>query len=336
VLLQWIILCIAVAALLAISTEVVTTSLGRLMALSLAPLLGFEFLNLDGKLRPYQASIAATLAGASMVAAVALGASGSGIFLQVAIIVSSLFVVAGVALRIRDMEQLLCAADHAKAAAGQRAADADAHRLRLGGAVHDINNLLTVICGSAEMVQIRGPGTSTRDTERLLRATEKAQLLGRSLLAASRAQSPLPTPINLNGVLQELRPVLEQLASPATVLCVGTENPLIVNVPPGAIDQILLNLLSNAAQAQSQVITVRLRRWDDMAWVEVVDDGVGMSSLVVKKAKQLFFTTRSEAEGTGMGLYTVSEIARKSRGRVDINSRKGVGTCVSVAIPILQ
>lgn len=335
-LLQWIILGIAVVTVLGFSTETISVSFGRLMALSLAPLLGLEFLNPGGRLRPAQAAVAATLAGASMATALGLEASGAEIFLQWAIIVASLLVVAGVALRMRDMQQQLSAADIAQEAARQRAADADAHRLRLGGAVHDINNLLTVIGGSAELLQLRSSDDVQRDADRLMRAADKAQLLGRQLLAASRAHSPLPTPINLNGVLQELQPILEQLASPATLLSVGTENPLIVHVPPGAVDQILLNLVSNAAQAQSQTITVRLRQWSDMAWIEVVDDGVGMSPQVARQSEALSFKARPEGQDSGMGLYTVGEIAKKSAGRMDINSREGVGTCVSVAIPIAQ
>jgi signal transduction histidine kinase len=334
-LLQWATLTVALTALAGLLTGAVEPQLARLMALALAPLLGFEILSPSSPFRPAQTAAATALGAGSAVAVFLVGASGPAVVLQLVICAAGLLVVAAAALQLRAVSRQLDDAEHRVTAMRARATDAEGVTLRLGGVAHDINNLLTVVSGSAEMLSLRQPlpPAASRDAERLGRAAEKAILLGNELLAATRQQAMLPAPVNFNGVLIELGPILEQIARESQLQLVPQPAPLVVSMPPGTAEQILLNLVSNAAHAKARLISVRLQHSRGDVVVEVRDDGMGMDPATLKRAREPFFTTRPGRSGTGMGLYTVHEIAQAAGGSVQIRSRPGEGTQVSVRIP---
>lgn len=336
VVLPWIMLTIALSALGGGLAGVIAPPLARLMLLSLCPLLGFSLIG-DGGERPAQLTAAAGLGGVAIGIAVAAGAAGPAVLLQGAIVASGAMVLAAVCLAQRQAARRLDAVRAEAAAARQRAAEAETIGLRLGGAAHDINNLLTVVSGSAEMLTLRSglPPAALRDAERASRAVEKALVLGRELLAASRQQAALPTPVNLNGVLGELSPVLEQLLPDARLLLAGTPEPAVTSLPPGAAEQILCNLTANAGHAQASAVSVRLSVEEREVVIVVEDDGVGMDAETLRRAAQPFFTTRSERGGSGMGLYTVHRIAKQAGGSVRLDSKPGKGTRVCVRLPVL-
>jgi len=331
--LQWTTLAVAVATLAGLLTGAVEPTLARLMALSLGPLLSLEFVS--GPFRPAQTAAAAALGAGAAAGALSLGALGAAVLLQGAVVVFGLMVLVAVAVRLRELDTRLRAATLDAALASRRAAEAESTTLRLGGAAHDINNLLTVVAGSAEMLLLRPlPDRARRDAERLDRAADKAMQLGRELLAASSQQAALPVPVNLNGVLAELLPILEQILHGHTLSVAVAPEALVANVPPGATEQIVLNLVTNARSAEAQRVTVRLCEEGGRVLLEVEDDGVGMDEGTLARACEPLFTTRKRTGGSGMGLYTVFKLVDDAGGEMEIDSQKGAGTRVSVRLPI--
>ncbi len=120
------------------------------------------------------------------------------------------------------------------------------------------------------------------------------------------------------------------------------------DVPPvrcslGLLQQVILNLLVNAVHAiEDRPPTpppppgrVEVSTSYDADWVRVAvtDNGVGMPAEVLSRAAEPFFTTKPEGRGSGQGLALVHDIVAQHRGRVDIESRPGEGTTVTVALP---
>lgn len=109
---------------------------------------------------------------------------------------------------------------------------------------------------------------------------------------------------------------------------------------PSQINQVLLNLVTNAAQATrddaSGVITIRSGvRGDNQVVLEVEDNGHGIPEDVLPKIFDPFFTTRDVGQGTGLGLSIVYKIVEQHGGRISVISKVGVGTRFTVQLPTI-
>jgi two-component system NtrC family sensor kinase len=118
----------------------------------------------------------------------------------------------------------------------------------------------------------------------------------------------------------------------------GDTPPVLCNA--GQLNQVFMNLLTNAAQAIDGhgLITVRTGAVDGDAgaevWVEVEDDGCGISPEHQARIFEPFFTTKPVGKGTGLGLSLAWSIVQKHGGRIEIDSAPGSGTCFRVCLPV--
>jgi signal transduction histidine kinase len=132
----------------------------------------------------------------------------------------------------------------------------------------------------------------------------------------------------LNVVGNELKSkaeVIRQLAPLPPVWCIASE-----------INQVLVNLLLNAAQAIEVrgVVTVRTQTQKEHVLLEVSDTGCGMSDEVQSRIFEPFYTTKAIGKGTGLGLSTVWEIIRRHNGHVEVRSIPGAGTTFLISLPL--
>ncbi|RDE24555.1 hypothetical protein DV711_02910 [Motiliproteus coralliicola] len=104
------------------------------------------------------------------------------------------------------------------------------------------------------------------------------------------------------------------------------------------LNQVLVNLLVNAAQAIKDMgnITLRTGRQGDKVWLEVEDDGSGIEPADLDRVFEPFFTTKPVGKGTGLGLSISYGIIKKHNGSIVVRSRMGVGTCFRIMLPIAQ
>ena len=110
-----------------------------------------------------------------------------------------------------------------------------------------------------------------------------------------------------------------------------------IQCAPSRINQIFLNLITNAAQATGEdgLITLVTRMADARhVVVEVMDNGSGIPDDVLPKIFDPFFTTKAIGEGTGLGLSIVYKIVEQHGGSIRVHSRPGVGTKFTVVIPV--
>ena len=108
---------------------------------------------------------------------------------------------------------------------------------------------------------------------------------------------------------------------------------------PSQLNQVFLNLLVNAGHAIDQppgTITIRTGCRDEQAWVEIRDNGKGMSPETQSKIFDPFFTTKPIGQGTGLGLSLAYGVIEKHRGRIEVESTLGVGTVFRIVIPVEQ
>ncbi len=107
---------------------------------------------------------------------------------------------------------------------------------------------------------------------------------------------------------------------------------------PSQINQVVMNLLINAAHAIEQfgVITLRCGHEGDWVWVEVQDTGKGIEPAVLNRIYDPFFTTKPVGEGTGLGLTLSYNIVQKHHGRLEVHSEPGQGSRFRLWLPLCQ
>lgn len=109
-----------------------------------------------------------------------------------------------------------------------------------------------------------------------------------------------------------------------------------VDCMPALLNQVLMSLLVNAAQAieKKGVITLRTGMQGDEVWIEVADTGVGIEPQLLSKIFDPFFTTKPVGTGTGLGLSVAYGFVQKHGGRIEVQSEFGHGTVMRVVLPI--
>jgi hypothetical protein len=206
-----------------------------------------------------------------------------------------------------------------------------------GGVAHDFNNMLMVVGSYAEQLLRKLPAGPDRvAAEEIARAAERGELLTRQLLAVSRPDAAHPRPIVLNDVVEGLRRLLARLITEDVPMELSLDPDLpAVIADPGHVEQILVNLATNARDAMPRggVLRIRTSTDDGRVRLEVTDTGIGMDDATRERAFEAFFTTKERGRGTGLGLYVVYSLVGLMRGAVRVDSSRGHGTTVVIELP---
>jgi len=222
-----------------------------------------------------------------------------------------------------------------------------------GGVAHDLNNLLTVIRGHTDLIelQIEADSEMADDVARIRQAADRASDLARQLLAFARRQVLAPTVVDVNDAVERLRPVLESLLTSDQALVIGLDPAAgSVRVDPSQLDQVVLNLALNGRDAMPDGGTLLIetasidvdpafaRLYPPLqpgphALLAVSDQGVGLTPDAREHLFEPFFTTKEGGRGTGLGLATVYGIVRQSMGVISVFSEPGLGTTMRIYLP---
>jgi PAS domain S-box-containing protein len=229
-----------------------------------------------------------------------------------------------------------------------------------GGVAHDFNNLLGVISNYAAFVadevrkQAADPAgqTTLADIEQVQMAAQRASGLTHQLLAFARREVLQPRVLNLNEVVAGVLKLLQRTLGEHIGLLTDLDPELeLVLADPGQIEQILVNLAVNARDAMTGGGTLTIATGNaevDPAYaasranlppgqyvaLKVSDNGPGMSPEVIDRAFEPFFTTKPKGIGSGLGLATVYGIVTQAGGNVRIYSEAGLGTTITVLLPV--
>jgi polar amino acid transport system substrate-binding protein len=225
-----------------------------------------------------------------------------------------------------------------------------------GGVAHDFNNILTVIMGYCNLLNLR-PTFVGRDKdalEHINSAAEKAAQLTRGLLAFSRKQVMDPQPVNLNDIVLQVQKFLDRIIGEDIKLrAVFNESTLRVMADAGQIEQVLMNLAANARDAMHEggelTIETYRKEIDDSfvhcyncgkpgsyALISVTDTGCGMDEGTRCRVFEPFFTTKEVGKGTGLGMAIVHGIVNQHNGFIHVYSEPGKGTIFKLYIPLME
>jgi two-component system, cell cycle sensor histidine kinase and response regulator CckA len=226
-----------------------------------------------------------------------------------------------------------------------------------GGIAHSFNNMLTVIMGSAQMIQAWVPADHPARPKAvsIQQAAARATAMMRQLLAFSRQQALQPKLLDLGTVLAEMEDMLRQVLG-ASIEIVTTPGASLdrVKADPGQLQQVLLNLALNARDAMpgGGMLTIETANvelddvfaagleWDiepgPYVLLAMSDTGCGMDEQTQARAFEPFFTTKTIGKATGLGLSAVYGIVKQSGGHVLIHSEPGQGATVRIYLPSVE
>ncbi|EIW88081.1 sensor histidine kinase [Alishewanella agri BL06] len=136
------------------------------------------------------------------------------------------------------------------------------------------------------------------------------------------------------GILSTLNIVANEIKYKAEVVKQFAELPPVFCIP-SQLNQVLLNLLVNAAQAivDRGIITISTGCDAQWVWFSVADTGPGIAAEQLEQIFQPFYTTKPKGQGTGLGLALSRSIVEKHKGLLEVQSTPGVGSCFTVKIP---
>jgi PAS domain S-box-containing protein len=224
--------------------------------------------------------------------------------------------------------------------------------LLAGGVAHDFNNLLTVIMGSADSALAEHP--DSEDIRHVLTASERAAHLTRQLLAYAGKGRFVATTFNLSDLVSRSMQLLSaSIPKRVELVFHPSEQELPIKADPSQIEQVLMNLVINAAEALPPHTDGRIEittsicevapeaarahapAFDALAGqfvcLEVTDNGSGMDEATLARMFEPFFSTKFT--GRGLGLAAVQGIVRSCGGFIEVHSSSGVGSIVRVFIP---
>jgi len=223
-----------------------------------------------------------------------------------------------------------------------------------GGLAHNFNNLLTVIMGltSLMMTKIPPDHPAVADLRDIERQVQSGREIVRKLLSFRRDTDVDTQPVDLNHLVETTADMFARTRSELVVRKNLAPHLPAVEINPGQLQQVLMNLLINAWQAMPQggEITLETRLvqvtdWQDLTWdlkpghyvcLSVSDTGVGMSEEVMAHLFEPFFTTKEAGVGSGLGLASAYRIMKNHRGAIQVASKEGEGTTFTLFLAASQ
>lgn len=225
-----------------------------------------------------------------------------------------------------------------------------------GGIAHDFNNMLTGITGAIDVLRRRISTGRLDDLDRFMNAAsssaQRAAGLTARLLAFSRRQSLDNRATDVNALVMSLEELLCRTMNERIEVSIKLADPLpAAIVDMNQLESAVLNLAINARDAMPDGGTLLVETGDahldhgecadqpDFAsghyvFVTVSDTGIGMDAATLEKVFEPFFTTKPIGQGTGLGLSMVYGFVKQSNGCVRIHSDVGIGTAVSLYLPV--
>jgi signal transduction histidine kinase len=207
------------------------------------------------------------------------------------------------------------------------------------GVAHEVNNPLTGVLGYAEILleDLAEDDPRRADVATIRSEALRARAIVRALRDFARPREPEPTPTDLPSLVTRTLELVRYPLVRAGVIIEESHGELpLIELDPQAIQQVILNVLTNAMQAMPAggTLNVETSVVGAEAVVAITDSGVGMDETVAAQAFVPFFSTRRDTGAPGLGLSVSLGLVESHRGTILLQSRPEVGTAVEIRLPI--
>ena len=223
-----------------------------------------------------------------------------------------------------------------------------------GGIAHDVNNILNVISGHLEILQIKKADDESvvKRTQSALKGVERGRQLTNRLSRMSRIDESDAEPVNLTLLIKEHIDLLKDIAKGQVSIEFDLQDGLRwVNIDPHHLLDTLINLCVNANDAMPEggKIQVSVNNVDlnaeqvfatelvpgEHVCLTIADSGLGMDEQTKQHIFQPFYTTKGK-KGSGLGLSLAYNFVKSCRGYISVNSQLGQGSCFNIYFPVID
>jgi two-component system cell cycle sensor histidine kinase/response regulator CckA len=225
-----------------------------------------------------------------------------------------------------------------------------------GGIAHDLNNILTPVLSTAQLLQLKFPNADAQ-SQHLLKIvetnTKRGAELVKQVLQFARGVEGKQAIVQVKDLIREVKQIAARTFPKSIQLVTHVEPELcLVSGDATHLHQLLMNLVVNARDAMPKggtlTISAKNRLIDEHyarmnldasvgSYIEMIvkDTGIGMSAETMDRIFEPFFTTKEIGKGTGLGLSTVRGIVKSHRGFIDVVSKVGEGTEFKIFLPAI-
>jgi two-component system cell cycle sensor histidine kinase/response regulator CckA len=229
-----------------------------------------------------------------------------------------------------------------------------------GGIAHDFNNILGIILGFASLAKksMKENGNVSKNLEMIEDAAQRGVGLIRQLLIFARKQEKVAEVLNLNELIRDVHKLISETfpkvisielnLSKDTLLMKGDRTEIhqaILNLCVNARDAMMDSMRGNLSGGTLKIATALVRREvvrelfptsteEQYIRIIVEDTGIGMDERTLSHVFEPFFTTKEKGKGTGLGLALVYGIVNSLDGSVNVSSKLGSGTTVTIFLPV--
>lgn len=224
-----------------------------------------------------------------------------------------------------------------------------------GGIAHDFNNQLMSIIGNATMIQRTEDLAKVKEyAERIIHISQSSANLTKKILMFSKKESSTNKPINLKNVMDNSYTMVESILDKKIELSYkyGASNKMILG-DEAQIENLIVNMILNSKDAMENSFgRIEVGTVDTVVFSQIVlshgetlkpgqyitiyveDNGTGIKEDVIMKIFEPYFTTKSKASGTGLGLSVVFGTVKSHSGFINVKSRVGSGTRFEIFLPV--
>ncbi|MDH3883368.1 MAG: PAS domain S-box protein [Desulfobacterales bacterium] len=220
-----------------------------------------------------------------------------------------------------------------------------------GGIAHDFNNLLMNIQGNTSLMlfEIENDHPFFEPLKKIEKQVKSGALLTRQMLGYARKGKFNVKPVDLNQIVDESAETFGRTRKEITIQREFDEDLFPVEADQGQIEQVLLNLYVNAADAMpgggklflktknETHVNIKSKHYSptpgNYLQLTITDSGAGMDNQILERIFDPFFTTKEMGRGTGLGLASVYGIIKSHDGYIDVESKKGRGTTFTIFLP---
>lgn len=205
------------------------------------------------------------------------------------------------------------------------------------GFAHEIRNPLTSLKGFLQLLEkTHKMDRHAKHVEIMLDEIKHIENITSQLLILAKPQADKVTTCDLAPIIQAVTSFLEPqaLLKGTEIVCNLCNEAIMIQCVPNQMKQVFINLIKNALESMQSggTVTVQANRSSDKVSVSVQDEGVGIPEQSLTQIFEPFFTTKDN--GTGLGLMVTHNIIERHHGKLNITSQPGIGTKVTVTLPI--
>ena len=213
----------------------------------------------------------------------------------------------------------------------------------LSGVAHELNNPLSNISSSCQILLEEWQELPEEQIQRLLGQIDN-QVLRSQRIVSSLGNTPeskalLRAAENVRGLTEEACELLRNQIPPTVRIVIEIPGDIVAIVDQTRFQQVLINVIKNAAEAIDADGNIIIRAWRDdfpegrgTSW-EIEDDGEGLADSVAQRIFDPFFTTKPTGQGVGLGLFVAHEIVAQHGGIITAEGLSGGGTRVWIHVP---